>query len=68
MENDAHKLLWGFWRTNGSSNLVQRTRPYNNQQEKKRTCKIVDFALLADHRIKLNEHEKKELYLNLTKC
>ena len=30
---------------------------------KKRTCKIVDFAVPADHRIKLKECEKKDKYL-----
>ena len=29
-----------------------------------RTCKIVDFAVLADHRIKLKEYEKKDKYLD----
>ena len=33
--------------------------------ERKRTCKIVDFAILADHRIKLKESEKKDNYLDL---
>ena len=31
-------------------NLVQTTRPYNNQH-KERTFKLVDFALLADHSV-----------------
>ena len=43
--------ILGFWKTNGSFNLCQTIRPYNNQQ-KKRSCKIVDFALLANHRKK----------------
>ena len=33
--------------------------------EKKRTCKIVDFAVPVDHRIKLKECEKKDKYLDL---
>ena len=33
--------------------------------KKKRTCKIVDFAVPADHRIKLKECEKKDKYLDL---
>ena len=41
LENDTHKLQW-----DGSPNLGQKTRPYNNQP-KKRTCKIVDFAVPA---------------------
>ena len=31
----------------------------------KRICKIVDFAVPADHRIKLKEWEKRGKYLNL---
>ena len=56
----------GRWHTNGSPNLGQKTRPYNNQQ-KKRTCKIVDFAIPADHRIKLKECENKDKYLDLVR-
>ena len=40
------------------------TRPYNNQQKKKRTCKDVDFAV---YRVKLKESEKKDKYFNLRK-
>ena len=32
-----------------------------------RICKIVDFAVLADHRIKLKECGKKDKYLDLAK-
>ena len=34
----------GFWDTNGSTNLGQTTRPYNNQQ-KERIFRIVNFAV-----------------------
>ena len=54
----------GLWYTHDSPNLGQKIRPNNNQQ-KKRTCKIVDFAVLADHRINLKECEKKDKYLDL---
>ena len=57
----------GLWHTHGSPNLGQKTRPFNNQQQKKRICKIVDFAVLADHRIKLKESEKKDRYLDLAR-
>ena len=33
--------------------------------KKKRTCKIFDFALPADHGIKLKECEMKDKYLDL---
>ena len=35
--------------------------------KKKRICKIVDFAVPADHRIKLKECEKKDKYLDLAR-
>ena len=35
--------------------------------KKKRTSKIVDFAVRADHRIKLKECEKKDKYLDLAR-
>ena len=58
----------GLWHTDGSSNFGQKTRPNNNQQKKKkRICKIVDFAVPADHRIKLKECEKKDKYLDLAR-
>ena len=56
----------GLWHTHGSPNLGQKTRPNNNQQ-KKRICKIVDFAVLTDHRINLKECEKKDKYLDLAR-
>ena len=57
----------GLWHTDGSPNLSQNFKPYNNQQKRKRTCKIVDFAVSADHRIKLKECEKKDLASELKK-
>ena len=53
----------GFWDKNGLPNLGQMTRSSNNQQ-KKRTCKIVDFV---DYRVKLKENEKKDKYLDLAR-
>ena len=62
----------GLWHTHGSPNFGQKTRPYNNQQKKKKkkekkTWKIVDFAVPADHRIKLKECEKRDKYLDLAR-
>ena len=62
------KTPMGLCHTHGLPNLGQKTRPYNNQQQqKKRLCKIVDFAVPADHRIKLKECEKKDKYLDLAR-
>ena len=45
----------------GSEEEWRPSRPQHSlNQLKKRTCKIVDFAVPADHRIKLKENEKKE--------
>ena len=35
--------------------------------KKKRIYKIIDFAVPADHRIKLKEYEKKDKYLDLAR-
>ena len=59
----THINSYAILYTHGSPNLGQKTRPYNNQQKKKTICKIVDFAVSADHRIKLKECEKKDKYL-----
>ena len=56
----------GLWHTDGSPNLGQKTRSNNNQQ-KMRIRKIVDFSVPADHRIKLKESEKKDKYLDLAR-
>ena len=65
LEYDTQTPL-GFWHTERSPNFRQKTRSINNQQ-KKRICKIVDFAVPADHRIKLKEWEKKDKYLDLAR-
>ena len=58
----------GLWYTNISPNLGPKTRPYNNQQKKKKKIgKVVDFAVPADHRIKLKESEKRDKYLDLAR-
>ena len=65
-ENDTHKLLWDF--NIQMDHLIRARRPdliiINN---KKRICKIVDFAVPADHRINLKECAKKDEYLDLAR-
>ena len=41
------------------------TTPYYNQQKYRRIYEIVDFAVPADHWVKLKESEKKDKYLEL---
>ena len=68
-KNDSHKLLWDF--NIQTDHLIPARRPdiiiINNKKKKKRICKIVDFAVSADHRINLKEGEKKDKYLDLAR-
>ena len=57
-EWDAQSSL-RFWDTSRSRYLDLTTRPSECQQ-KKRTCRIGDFALSVDHWVKLKESEKKD--------
>ena len=68
LENDSHKLLWDF--NIQTDRLIPARRSdliIINKKKKERTCKIVDFAIPADHRIKLKECEKKDKYLDLAR-
>ena len=68
LENDKHKPLWDF--DIHMDHLISARRPdliIINQKKKKRICKIVDFAVPADHRIKLKECEKRDKYLDLAR-
>ena len=51
-ENGTHKILWDF--------EVQT-------EKKERTCRIVDFTIPADHRVKLKESEKRDKFLDLAR-
>ena len=66
-EKNAHKLLWDF--DIHTNHLISARRPDLKMviNKKKRTCKNVDFAVPADHRIKLNESEKKDKFLDLAR-
>ena len=66
LENGSHKLLWDFNIQTGQ--LIPARRPDLKIINKKlRICKIVDFAVPADHRINLKESEKKDKYLDLAR-
>ena len=51
LENNTHKIIWDF--DSHTDQLISVRRPDLIIINKKRTCKIVDFAVSADHRIKL---------------
>ena len=65
LENGTHKLLWDF--DIQTDHLILARRPIIIIYKIKRTCKIADFAVPADHRIKLKESEKKDKYLDLAR-
>ena len=58
-----------------TNKLISARRPdlviisYNNNSNNKRgTCRIVDFAISADHRVELKEREKKDKLLDLARA
>ena len=67
LEKGTHKLFRDL--DVQTDHLISARRPdliiINNN--KKRICKIVYFAVPADHRIKLKECEKKDKYLDLAR-
>ena len=66
LENDSHKLPWDFNIQN--DHLIPARRPdLIIINKRKRICKIVKFAVQADHRINLKESEKKDKYLDLAR-
>ena len=66
LENNSHKLLWDF--NIQTDHLIPARRPdLIIINKKKRICKIVDFAIPANHRINLKEIEKKDKYLDLAR-
>ena len=67
LENDTHKLLWDF-NTETDHLISVRIPDLIIINKKKRTFKIVDFTVPADHRIKLKESEKKDNYFDLARA
>ena len=66
LENDTHKILWDFDIHKDHLNSARRP-DLIIINKKKRFCKIADFAVPADHRIKLKECKKKDKYLDITR-
>ena len=70
LENDTHKRLWDF--DIQTDRLISARRPdliiiNKKKKKKKKICKIVDFAVPADHRIKVNECENRDKYLDVAR-
>ena len=47
--------------------LVIVIKKEKRKERKNRTCWIVDFAVLVDHRVKIKEIEKRDKYLNVAR-
>ena len=67
LEKDTHKLLWDFDIQTDHLISARRLDFIIIKKKKKFFFKIVDFAVPADHRIKLKECEKKNKYLDLAR-
>ena len=63
LENNTHKLLWDF--DIRMDHLISARRPELLIINKKKIiCTIVDFAVPANHRLKLKESENLTLLWN----
>ena len=63
LEKDTRKLLWDF--DIQTDHLISARKPdLVIIKKRKKICKIVEFAVPADHRIKLKECEKRDKYLD----
>ena len=68
LENETHKHPCDF--EIHTDHLISARQPelvIVNQKKKKRTCQIVQFAVLANYGVKSKESEKKDKYLDLTR-
>ena len=63
LENETHKLIWDF--EIQTDHQILSRRPDLIIIKKERTCRIIDFAVPADHIVKLKESEKKDKYPDL---
>ena len=71
LENETRTLLWDF--NIQTDHLISSRRPdliIINKRKREHfflTCKIVDFAVPADHKMKLKEIEKNDKFLDLAR-
>ena len=67
LENDTHKHLWDFDIQTDHLISARRLDLIIINQKEMKICKIADFTVPADHRIKLKECEKRDKYLDLAR-
>ena len=66
LEKETHKFICDF--EIQTDQLISARQPdlvIVNKKKKKRTCRIVDFAVPTDHWVKLKERKKKDKYQDL---
>ena len=66
-QHDTHQFRWDFDIQTVYLSLARRPDLIITHKKEKRTCKIVDFTVPTDQRIKLKQSEKKDKYLSLAK-
>ena len=66
LENETHKLLWNF--KIETDHLISNRRPgLVIINRKKRTCQIVNLAILADNGVKIKESKKRDKYRDISR-
>ena len=67
LENETDKLLWDF--ETQTDHLISARQPglvtVNNNNHKKRNCRIVGFVVPVDRKMKIKENENTDKYLDL---
>ena len=77
LENEMQKIFWDFEMQTDHlisvrrSDLViskkEKKKKEKKKKRKKRTCRIVDFSIQGEHRVKIKENEKIDNYLGLAR-
>ena len=74
-ENEIYKILFDFEiktvylipARRQDQVLINKNKNKKKKAEKKRTSRLVDFAVPMDHRVKIKEFEKIDKYLDLAR-
>ena len=78
LEKETHKVLWDFKIQTDplilarqldlvKVNQKEKEKKKKKKKRKKRTYRIANFAVSADHKVKLKESEKKGNYVDLAR-
>ena len=65
-ENKMQKILWDSETQTDHQNLSQTIKSCHSHN-KRTTCRIDNFAVSADHRVKLKESEKRDKYQDIAR-